>query len=131
DHIAEFDLLPNPAPLGNGVGVETDLQSRVVTFKLIEDPLPRDADAAIGLSWIGKRVASLEALQFAQNRGHALLGYFPHNLLDHRVQTPRRRLNVIKLRGAENRPARQQKAAIGRERKKSPQESAEHNTQYL
>jgi len=67
DDIAQFDVLPHTPSLWDLVRVEAHLEARAVAFELVEDPLARDTDAAIGLGRIGKRVARLEAFQFAEN----------------------------------------------------------------
>jgi hypothetical protein len=67
------------------VSVETDLEARAVAFELVENPLSRRPDAAIGLRRVGERVAGLKTFQLAQNRFDSWFGNFRNDFLDQGV----------------------------------------------
>ena len=85
-HVAQFDRPRDPSLWRDLVRVEAHLERRAVAFHLVEDPLPRGADAARRRIGRRQRAARPEALELLQNRSQPLFGDRSHQLHDARIE---------------------------------------------
>ena len=72
---------------GDLIGVEADLQLRAVALHLVENPLPRGADAARRRTWSTTSVLRVSKLSsFFRMRAEALFGDVADELRDARIE---------------------------------------------
>src|SRR5205807_3588418 len=76
--------------LRDAVRVETYLEARAVAGHLLQDPLARRSDAAVGFVSRRQRAARAEALELFQNGDQTIFGYRLHQLDDLRIEIGRR-----------------------------------------
>jgi len=95
DYVAQLDVLVDARSFWNRVSVKAYFEARAVAFELIEDPLPRGADAAIGLGRIRKSVARFEAFELLQDFGDAVSRNLGDDLLNLRIEPRGRHHHII------------------------------------